>query len=141
MDGSTHNGDTSNHGRRSTTDSNGHDASGGGARVQGGHPGRPAPAYRSERDVPSVAAVAAAPAAAANMVTSAAAAAPEPARGPAPAYTVPSERDARSVNPVVNDYPYFHTEEWPFAAEQLDRQRENLLVRDKMQNARCNTYW
>lgn len=137
LDGSSHNGDISNHARRSTTDSNGHDASGGGARVPGGHPSRPAPAYRSERNVPSVAAVAAAPAAAANMVTSAASAAaaaapePEPARGPAPAYTVPSQRDARSVNPaVVNDYPYFHTEEWPFAAEQHDRQRENLLGGD-----------
>ena len=76
--------------------------------------------------MPAVAA-AASPAAAANTVNS-----PTAARAPAAAYPVPIQRDVRSENPAVDDLTYFHTEEWPFGAEQHDRQKESNRVRTNM---------
>ncbi|CAN0250618.1 unnamed protein product, partial [Laminaria digitata] len=49
---------------------------------------------------------------------------------PAPAFTVPKQRDVRSVNPAVDDLAYFHTLDWPFATEQYDREKEKLLGAD-----------
>ena len=127
--------------RRSTIGGNGTDASGsgGGARISPGenNSSRPVPPYSSAVNMPS----AVGGGGGAGGGAGAGKDAPGGAKSarptavtnpPVPAFTVPKRSPgAGSMNPPVADVAYFHTKDWPFAAEQLDRQKEEQLVSKK----------
>lgn len=61
-----------------------------------------------------------------------------PSRGPAPSSTVTGRTGAgRRVAPSVDEPAYLHTEDYPFSEEQIDSQKEALLVRHTPHLASC----